>query len=334
VRANLTTCAEGEDDVRFFRLARHALHEALRIIGTLRGQKVLVPEFICRDLLAAIHAIGAEPVLFPVARSLAPQSLPHLPDIKAVLAVNYFGFPQDLAVFRSYCAAHGTFLIEDNAHGYLSRDTEGNLLGTRGDLGIVSLRKTFALPDGGALLVNRHEWLDRLEAPLPCRNDRLPASYTVKRTLGRIQNATGVGVRTLGECAVRSYRRLRTGHAVPVSVPEEEFRMPGEAAIHCESLNILRRIDPAREVERRRRLYEEFQRRTRGLDIEPVFDRLPAGAAPYGYPFRADPSSAALVSRIAGKRGFDCAYWPDLPAAVTSTAPAHYRNVWWVNFLC
>lgn len=320
--------------IRYFSLGRHALTAGLKALAIGRGQFILMPEYICRDLLASVHAVQAEALFYPVDRSLAPQLLPAVRNVKAVLAVNYFGFPQVMEPFRAYCAEHGATLIEDNAHGFLSRDEQGTPLGSRGDFGIVSLRKTFAFPDGAALLVNQQDWIDRLPAPLPCRDDPLPAGFIAKRTLRQIQNATGFRVRSLGEKITRHFRRIRTGHAFPVSLPESEREIPGRPAIHCASLSMLKKIDTEGEVKRRRVLYQEFHRDLRHLDIEPIFADLPSGVAPYGYPFRANEFGAAAVTQIARKRGFDCFGWPDLPAAVVPVAPDFYRNVWWVNFLC
>lgn len=331
---NTVSAAIAGPNIRLFSLARYALLEALKVSGIRPGQKVFVPAFICRDLLAPIHAVRATPCFYPVGTSLAPQSLPALTDVNAVLAVNYFGFPQALDPFRAYCADHGAILIEDNAHGFLSRDEQGNLLGSRGDLGLVSLRKTIAIPDGAALLLNRSEWIDRLPAPLTCCGDPLPAGFIVKRALRKIQNATGVRARTLGEKMTRGFRRFRTGRALPISLSESEFEIPGDPAMHCVSLEMLRKIDAANEVNRRRALYRDFHRDLRRLNIEPIFGDLLPGVAPYGYPFRADESGAAAVAGIAENKGFDCSYWPDLPSEVASCALEHYRNVYWINFLC
>ncbi len=331
---DLIAGATSGGNVRLFSRARHALREVFRTIGVEAGDKVLIPGFICRDILPAVHAVRAEVAFYPVTQSLAPSALPALRGVKAVLAVNYFGFPQELTVFRAYCVEHGAVLIEDNAHGFLSRDAQGNALGSRGDFGIVSMRKTFALPDGGALLVNAKGWTERLAAPLACRNRPLSATFVAKRALARIQNATGIRVRTLGEQITRGSRWIVTGHALPVSLPESETEDLGDSAIHCESIDILSKIKPAQEVDRRRSLYKEFDRLLRGLDIEPVFGGLPAGVAPFGYPFRASRREAAAVSRIALKKGLNCSHWPDLPSAVVPDAPDSYRNVWWVNFLC
>lgn len=319
---------------RYFSLGRHALTAGLKALAIGKGHFVLMPEYICRDLIASVHSVQAKPIFYPVDRTLAPKSLPAEANVKAVLAVNFFGFPQVLDPFRAYSAKHDVALIEDNAHGFLSRDEGGRLLGSRGDFGIFSLRKTFAFPDGAALLLNRKDWIDRLPAPLPCRDDLLPVGFIVKRALRRIQNATGIRVRSLGEQMTRYFRRVQTGHAVPVSLPESELEIPGNPAIHCESLRMLEKIDIANEVERRRMVYRVFHRELRHLNIEPIFGDLQPGVAPYGYPFRTNESGAAAVSSIAQMKGLECSRWPDLPSEVAPDAPDYYRNVWWVNFLC
>ncbi len=324
---------DNTSSVRYFSLGRHALVEALRLLGLAHGQKILVPEFLCRDLLASLHTVGAKPVFYPVVPSLSPRSLPESPQVAAVLAVDYFGFPQSLEPFQTYCRKTGAVLIEDNAHGFLSRDAEGHLLGTRGDLGIFSLRKTFPLPDGAALIANRAEWQKRLPSVLPCREEKLPKSFRVKSILRSIQNATGLRVRTSGESMARFLRRIRTGQALPIPSPDAELEIPGDPAIHRESLRLLEGVDTAREVERRRELYLDFRKILGDFQIEPIFGELPKHTAPYGYPFRATKDTAEKVGRLARRKGFDCASWPDLPEAVLGTAPDYYRNVWWINFL-
>src|SRR5581483_6103533 len=126
--------------------------EALRAARIKGGDAVLLPEFICRDVLASLHAVGADAVWYPVSSDLLPASSPATwPQARALLAVNYFGFPQDFEPFRAYAARTGAVLIEDNAHGFLSRDQTGRWLGTRGCAGLFSIRKSLPVPDGAAL---------------------------------------------------------------------------------------------------------------------------------------------------------------------------------------
>lgn len=131
-------------DIRYFSLARHALIEALRVAGVGHGDKVLLPEFLCRDLLASISALGATACWYPIGLDLSPSTPPSTwPDAKVVLAVNYFGFPQKLDVFHQYAANSGAIIIEDNAHGFLSRDENGRWLGARTRLEFLVFERRF-----------------------------------------------------------------------------------------------------------------------------------------------------------------------------------------------
>ncbi|MHB8108761.1 MAG: DegT/DnrJ/EryC1/StrS family aminotransferase [Syntrophorhabdaceae bacterium] len=321
------------ESVRYYRLGRHALLFGLRLLQTRPGEVVLIPALICRDLLAPIHAVGAIPAFYAVDRKLRLADLPRMPNIRAVLVVNYFGFPQDLAPFREYCLHHGAALIEDNAHGFLSQDSSGMPLGERGDLGIFSLRKTFLLPDGAALSVNKPSWRSRLENQLPCREESLPLDYWALHVLSGFQRRTGIPALAVAQKAVRSIRKLRTGNDVPPPDPASEYEMPGNAAPHCRTLAMLVNMQGGAEIARRRMLYEKMHELLAKEDVEPIFDHLPEGVAPYGYPFHANGKCAERVKVISHGLGMDCSRWPDLPAAVAPAAPAHYRSVWFVNFM-
>jgi len=324
----------GNTSIRLFSLGRHALAAGLQVLSVGKGDSVLVPDFICRDLLASINSLQANPLFYPVDRLLRPISLPESPRAKAVIAVNYFGFPQVLTPFRDYCSEQGSVLIEDNAHGFLSRDQNGTLLGSRGDIGIYSLRKTFALPDGAALLINKTNLVKAVPQALPCLDESLSVGFIIKQHLRKIQNASGIRVRSQGEQITRWLRRLRTGHTLPLPSPDAEYLIPGKPPILCASVKMLQKINMEREVERRRLLFHEFHQCLSHLNIEPLFHDLHHGVAPYGYPFRADATDANKAAKIALQRGFDCSYWPDLPTSVPFVVPDFHRKVWWVNFIC
>lgn len=324
---------ENAKAVRYFSLGRHALAAGLRALGIGDGQSVLLPEYICRDLLAAVHAVGAKTVFYPVGRDLCPEfSQDTWPHAAAVLAVGYFGFPQPLEAFQSYCARTGAALIEDNAHGFLSRDESGRWLGLRGDLGIFSLRKTFLLPNGAALVINDDESIKRLEAQSEFSGAGQATALRVKRALRRLPGI-GPWVTAGATRLARDLRQLRTGYAIAPPAADAESCIPGGAEPYGGLPEDLGRCDFIDEIARRRMLYSEFAALFGDWNIEPVFAVLPTETCPYGFPFRADESVALRVRQIAERRGLDAFRWPDLPDAVAASAPEHYRQTWLVNFL-
>ena len=135
----------------YYAYARHALVTALALVRVGRGNSVLVPDFICRDVLASLSAVGAEAHFYSIGNDLQISSNVSLPDVDAIIAVNYFGFPADLARIRGALPSPDIAIIEDNAHGWLSRDEHGVLLGTRTEVSITSIRKTIRVPDGASL---------------------------------------------------------------------------------------------------------------------------------------------------------------------------------------
>ena len=78
----------GHDRVRYFSLGRFAFSTALMLAGVTRGDRVLLPEFICRELLGGLHVLGAEPIYYPVGRDLSPAvELSSLGSAEAAMAV-------------------------------------------------------------------------------------------------------------------------------------------------------------------------------------------------------------------------------------------------------
>lgn len=320
--------------VRFFSLGRHALAAALRAAGLGASDAVLMPDFICRDVLAAVHAVGATPLWYPVGPDLRPGSRPlDWPQARAVLAVNYFGFPQSLAPFEDYAARTGALMIEDNAHGFLSRDERGHWLGTRMPVGLFSLRKTLPLSDGAMLAIADERLGRRLGPQLAETGPGLARGVAVKARIKRLP-VVGRLAATLLTDVVRQLRAGRTASGGTTSGSADEETMPIEAAPHAGLAAELGRFDVEAEIARRCRLYAEAEVAARKSGLSPLFDRLVPQVSPYGFPFCAGEGAALTAMRAwARAQGLDLIGWPDLPAAVAPTAPDWYRDVRLVNFL-
>lgn len=317
--------------IRYFSFGRRALAAALEAAGA-RGKGVLLPEFICRDLLSSLAAVGARPVYYAVDYSLRPVEPPsRWPKAAAVLAVNYFGFPQDLEPFREYARSAGAVLIEDNAHGLFSKDASGAPLGARGDLGIFSLRKTLPLPNGAALLVPAGGRFP-LPAQQPFEAPDTPR-YLAKQALRVAAGVVGAPLSLRGLELLRGARRALTGKRLPPPDPASETNLP-EPALPCGQLAQPLRVAAAQsEIRRRRLLYELIGERLKPTGAQAVFPDLPEGACPYGYPFRSSPDEIASAVSALAELGLEPLPWPDLPSALASGAPASYKNVWLAHFL-
>lgn len=319
--------------IRYFSFGRRALAEGLRLARVGRPDRVLLPEYICRDVLSSAAAAGARTVFYPVGPDLRPAAPPEKwPEAKAVIAVNYFGFPQDLSPFRAYCRLQGAVLIEDNAHGLFSRNKAGRALGARADLGILSLRKSLPIRTGAALIIppGKTDWeLAPQETFVPDVSFHWRMKGAV-RALARSLGPRGA-LRALS--TFRAARGFKTGHRRPPTDPMSESELPEPASPGGVLAAPLTVADPARETLRRRSLYELVGEHLEKAGFKPVFPSLPEGTVPYAFPFKCSPKHRGEAQRLLRDLGLEALPWPDLPDSVAPDAPAHYTDVLLAHFL-
>jgi len=317
----------------YFTHARHALFEILNTLNIGKGDGVLIPSFVCRDLLAPIYEKKAIPFFYDVNKDLEPILLIKDKKIRAVISVNYFGFPQQLKIFKDYCSVNKCALIEDNAHGYLSRDTDNNLLGTRGDFGIYSFRKTISFSHLGMLRINNSLYIKN-NNQVTFSSDGIPFILKVKKILIYFQRITNLKFVAFGEDFIRFFRLTIYGSAILDSSIEEEFKMPKLNPPKIKSLEILKEIDNNSEIQRRVELFNFFNKELKNFNIDPVFTQLLKNTCPKGYPFFADNINAEKVKKFArSAKGLNCIKWPNLPNSYDKEFQEFYSKVYLINFI-
>jgi hypothetical protein len=320
----------------YFAYARHALVVALRMAGVRTGDTVLLPDLICRDVLASIRAVGAEPAFYPIGSDLQISKDAQLPPARALLAVNYFGFPADLDRVASALHDPDTLVIEDNAHGWLSATPDGQLLGSRTALGITSFRKTIRSPDGAflewnsdnsQLVVNGH-----LEVLQP-RTEPLTTGFILRRVVSRSETLIRIPLFPIARSSVRALRGLASRPVLDLR-PEDEFTLPAQVPIHQRSLDYFRRCDPEREITRRRNLYLRCEQLAVMRGVQPVFPELPKGVSPQGFPYYRDSGDASAFERTATRRRLgEPMSWPTLPSISPLAHDSPLSDIQVVNFL-
>ena len=317
---------------------RQALAIALHRAGIGAGAVVLLPGFICRDLLGAVRTVGADVRFYDVDEQfhIDIASLDRVadPGLRTVVAVNYFGFPQPLDEVAAWCRARGALLIEDNAHGFLSADGDVPL-GSRGDFGLFSLRKTLALPNGAALVDNRSDAVrDDGDGPhFDGSSLRTEMAWRAKRGIKGAMALGGLSVVRPMIGSIRRLRRLTTGSDIEATPPYAEDSIPHQA-LAARTPGLLRRVAVRQESARRRLLYLQCQAMLeRSADVRPLFSELPGQVVPQGFPFIYLGSAAHHFADDWWRRGIPMIRWPDLPRAVAPDAPAHYHRVMLVPFL-
>jgi len=143
-----------------FSHARTALKYGLKGHNIKEGDEVLLPDFICEVVLAPLDSYRITPIFYQTQADLKPNWADLKKKItdqsKAVMMIHYFGFHQNIECFKMFAKKYQLLLIEDNAHGY-GGTYQGQLLGTFGDIGITSPRKTFPILNGAYLYMKGQE---------------------------------------------------------------------------------------------------------------------------------------------------------------------------------
>lgn len=154
-----------------------------------QSPEVLLPAYGCPDLVAAVVAQGARPVLVDLADDESPlmnaggvvEAITG--DTVAVIAVGFLGIPERLKSLSEVCRANELLLIEDSAQCFPPASVESGVA----DLVVLSFGrgKPINLMGGGALLI-RKDYLDRFMSFIsvyPLIRRKISPLWHLKRTL-------------------------------------------------------------------------------------------------------------------------------------------------------
>lgn len=189
--AQLAQCLQAmytPSSVRLLNYAHHGIAWALAWFARQQParREVIVPAYICPSVPQTVRAAGLTVRCVPVGDdlnltvegvrgALGPATL-------AVIAPHMYGCPAPIEDLEVLCRESGVFLLDDAAQVVGERASE-RLLGTFGDVGVISFAQSKAIVtgirgSGGVLLVNRSQWMDEADracAALAPANGRLAA---------------------------------------------------------------------------------------------------------------------------------------------------------------
>ncbi|MBU1694238.1 MAG: dTDP-4-amino-4,6-dideoxygalactose transaminase [Verrucomicrobia bacterium] len=147
----------------------HALEMAALLLEIQPGDEIIVPSFTFVSTINAFVLRGAKPVfadIRPDTLNLDETQLADLitPKTRAVVVVHYTGVGCEMDAILPLARARGIAVIEDNAHGLFGK-YRGQWLGTFGCLATQSFHETknFTCGEGGALLINETQYIERAE---------------------------------------------------------------------------------------------------------------------------------------------------------------------------
>lgn len=147
----------------------HALEMAALLLDIKPGDEVIVPSFTFVSSVNAFVLRGARPVFSDIRSdtlNLDETQLERLitPRTRAILVVHYAGVACEMDPILQLAEKRGIAVVEDNAHGLFGK-YKGKLLGSLGCLATQSFHETknFTCGEGGALLINDEQYIERAE---------------------------------------------------------------------------------------------------------------------------------------------------------------------------
>lgn len=282
--------------------ARFALFELLKY---LKIKSIYIPYLICRDILAPIHILDLQYHFYEIDQHFNPIGLDKHCD--AILFVNYFGFASDIAPFLDYCHKTKSLLIEDNAHGFLSKDNDGKWLGTRGDFGLFSLRKTFSLQNGGLLSINNPTFHNLNLSSYPFQPSSTKNPISKKEKLKALSPFLAYQTMRFRQFI----RYIKTGNPLPHEDPQTETILPSDNFVTPQLSENMLQFDIQAEITKRREMYKEIQKIAKNFNI-PSLQNLYEGCSPFVFPFLQNSKSRDFEKYIS-KFLFYTLPWPSLP---------------------
>ncbi|HEV3230139.1 MAG TPA: dTDP-4-amino-4,6-dideoxygalactose transaminase [Solirubrobacteraceae bacterium] len=146
-----------------------ALEMAVLLSGIGPGDEVIMPSYTFVSGANAVALRGATPVFVdirPDTLNLDERLLEDAitPRTRAILPTHYAGVACEMDAIVDVASRHGLLVIEDAAQGVLASYGD-RPLGTIGTLGCLSFHETknVTCGEGGALLVNDRDWIERAE---------------------------------------------------------------------------------------------------------------------------------------------------------------------------
>jgi dTDP-4-amino-4,6-dideoxygalactose transaminase len=147
----------------------HALEMAAILLDIKDGDEVIIPDFTFVSTINAFVLRGARPVFLDIRPDTLNLDESRLEAAitsrtKAILPVHYAGVGCEMDTIMEVAERHKIAVVEDNAHGLFGK-YKGRYLGTFGVMASQSFHETknFTSGEGGALLINDPDYIERAE---------------------------------------------------------------------------------------------------------------------------------------------------------------------------
>lgn len=147
----------------------HALEMAAILLDIQPGDEIIVPSFTFVSTVNGFVLRGAKPVFIDICPDTLNMDENQLEGLitektKAIIPVHYAGVGCEMEIIMNIANKYDIPVIEDNAHGLFGK-YKGQYLGTFGTFATQSFHETknFSCGEGGALLINDQNYIQRAE---------------------------------------------------------------------------------------------------------------------------------------------------------------------------
>jgi perosamine synthetase len=282
----------------YFAYGRTALKLGLMHLK-LQNSTILVPEYICETVTEVFKTLNISIVYYPVNDNLSPkwtvvENL-YTSDIKSILMVHYFGIPQSITDFTQFAMQKNILLIEDNSHGSYGM-IDNQVLGTYGDIGIASPRKSFPILNGGMLYSKTNIEINTF----PLEPQNIPKAIA--------KNIIGI----LLDIVPRfKYLFLKNEYkALYSKIPNYSFDVASHHIIENANKQISNRVS----------IYKRWFNWSQINDLKPLFQNIPETIAPMCFPLLFDSTEQKeRFSHFCKIENIAAFSWPDLPVELKTT---------------
>ena len=255
----------------FLSSGRGCLRLLAKAMRTGQDNEVLLPSYLCEEIIKPFTEELFEVKFYRVNEELDVD----LNDLRqkinkktrTVLFINYFGFPQPMAHEIKALCGDTTFLIEDLVQSFLTQ-SNGKPIGFIGDATISSYRKWIPIPDGALLGINNSQLHLSLTEVLPYQKHYVETRLRGLELKGDYLNRAA---------SKKSFREMfASAESMLDSTP---FKMSNSSKTMLVKYDFKSIID-----QRRENFLFLLSRFWSSKQVKPLYQKLPSGICPLGFP--------------------------------------------------
>lgn len=265
-------------------------------------RRVLLPIYTCSSVINPIESLGIECLFYPINRQLEVD-VDRLMDLvdqehpDSIYFQSYYGFDTLSSVrpFYNDLQDKGVIVVEDITHSWLS-----DFNTTEADYSVVSLRKWLQLPDGGALMSNKH----KIGYSSLCNESSTIVEEFVKASLGKERY-----FQTLNPADKQEFRQ----HYVKAKDLLQQDDSPH--GLSKLSQSVLAKADYEWIINRRRENTTYIRQNLRCANVEPCISLDDDNSTPLYFPIYVKNDRESLQKELAAHNIYCPVHWP-IPSQV------------------